>query len=156
MLCDLHCGRMIRIFWPENSLAPVINAVLALYIITAALQLVRGADWQSLAAELYALTAAETEMSDSYEEYGEQLGQEASAQAIRTVLGQRAWMLRSRSGEIPARSHCFTQKTGKEQKLCCNPAAELFPIPSRREVMRRENGDGVAGAVERANQSTGK
>ena len=57
---------MIRIFWPENSLAPVINAVLALYIITAALQLVRGADWQSLAAELYALTAAETEMSDSY------------------------------------------------------------------------------------------
>lgn len=79
---------MIRIFWPENSLAPVINAVLALYIITAALQLVRGADWQSLAAELYALTAAETEMSDSYEEYGEQLGQEASAQAIRTVLGQ--------------------------------------------------------------------
>lgn len=79
---------MVRIFWPENSLAPVINAVLALYIITAALQLVRGADWQSLAAELYTLTATDSEVITSYKEYGQQLGQDVSVQAIRTVLGQ--------------------------------------------------------------------
>lgn len=79
---------MIRIFWPENSFAPVINAVLALYIITAGLQMVRGTDWQSLVTELYALTEEEPQGAISYESYGRQLGQDASAQAIRTVLNQ--------------------------------------------------------------------
>lgn len=79
---------MIHIFWPENNFAPVINAVLALYIITAALQMVRGTDWQSLVTELYALTEEKSQGTISYEAYGRQLGQEASAQAIRTVLSQ--------------------------------------------------------------------
>lgn len=79
---------MVRIFWPENSFAPVINAILALYIITAALQMARGTDWQSLTAELYTLSAAKSQENTSYEAYGHQLGLDASAQAVRTVLGQ--------------------------------------------------------------------
>ena len=33
---------MLRLFWPENGFKPVINAVLALYIITAGVQMARG------------------------------------------------------------------------------------------------------------------
>lgn len=79
---------MIRIFWPENGFAPVINAVLALYIITAALQMVRGTDWQQLAGEMYSLTNTEQQDTAPYEAYGRQLGLDASAEAIRTVLSQ--------------------------------------------------------------------
>ena len=43
---------LVRIFWPENGFKPVINAVLALYIITAAVQIIRVADWAGIAAEL--------------------------------------------------------------------------------------------------------
>ena len=49
---------MIRVFWPENSFAPVINAVLALYIITAGLQMIQGTNWQNLATEVYRLSSA--------------------------------------------------------------------------------------------------
>lgn len=79
---------MIRTFWPENSFAPVINAVLALYIITAALQMVRGTDWKMLAEEMFSLTATGTPRSDFYEEYGQELGLDVSVQAIQTVLEQ--------------------------------------------------------------------
>lgn len=79
---------MIRMFWPENGFAPVINAVLALYIITAALQMVRGTDWKTLAGEMYALTEAEPSQSDFYEAYSKELGLDVSVQAIQTVLEQ--------------------------------------------------------------------
>lgn len=79
---------MIRTFWPENSFAPVINAVLALYIITAALQMVRGTDWQMLAEEIFSLTATETAQSEVYEQYSQELGLDVSVEAIQTVLEQ--------------------------------------------------------------------
>ena len=43
---------LVRVFWPENGFKPVINAVLALYIITAGMQIVRGTNWADLAAQL--------------------------------------------------------------------------------------------------------
>lgn len=78
---------MIRIFWPENGFAPVINAVLALYIITAALQMVRGTDWEGLAAELYRLPVEEQSVAE-YREYGQAIGLDSSVEAVRTVLRQ--------------------------------------------------------------------
>ena len=42
---------LVRVFWPENGFKPVINAVLALYIITAGMQIVRGTNWADLAAQ---------------------------------------------------------------------------------------------------------
>ena len=88
MLCDLHCGRDDPDFLAGEQPGTCHKCSLGTVYYNGSAAAGPGADWQSLAAELYALTAAETEMSDSYEEYGEQLGQEASAQAIRTVLGQ--------------------------------------------------------------------
>ena len=49
---------MIRVFWPKNGFSTVINAVLVLYIVTAGLQMLRGADWKQLTAELYHMPAA--------------------------------------------------------------------------------------------------
>lgn len=79
---------MIRVFWPENSFAPVINAVLALYIITAALQMLRGTNWKMLIAEIDQLTESSQQDSDSYNAYGYAVGLEVSAEAIRSVLQQ--------------------------------------------------------------------
>lgn len=79
---------MIRILWPENGFAPVINAVLALYIITAALQMIRGTDWKALAAESYQLANSTQQNADLYQEYGRMVGLSASAEAIRSVLKQ--------------------------------------------------------------------
>ncbi len=79
---------MIRVFWPDNSFAPVINAVLALYIITAALQMIWGTDWKMLAAEMYRLTAVEQPSTAPYESYGKQLGLETSVEAVRALLAQ--------------------------------------------------------------------
>lgn len=78
---------MIRVFWPENGFAAVINAVLALYIITAALQMVRGTDWQELATELYRLPVQEQQPAE-YEAYGKAIGLASSLEAVRTVLRQ--------------------------------------------------------------------
>ena len=55
---------LVRIFWPENGFKPVINAVLALYIITAAVQIIRVADWAGIAAEL-APASDSSSVSDS-------------------------------------------------------------------------------------------
>lgn len=79
---------MVRVFWPENNFAPVINAVLALYIITAALQMVRGTDWKALTAEIYQLTDSVQQNTETYEKYGYEIGLSASAEAIRSVLEQ--------------------------------------------------------------------
>lgn len=78
---------MIRVFWPENTFAPVINAVLALYIITAGLQMLRTTDWQGLTAQLYSLSAATAQQAD-YADYGAAVAQETSAEAVRSVLQQ--------------------------------------------------------------------
>lgn len=78
---------MVRVFWPKNGFSAVINAVLVLYIITAALQMLGGADWQGLAAELYRLSDASSQSAPDYTNYSRQLGLETSAQAIREVLG---------------------------------------------------------------------
>lgn len=79
---------MIRVFWPENSFTAVINAVLALYIVTAGLQMLRGADWRTLTTELYRLTSAGEQATETYPEYSRQLGLSVSADAVRQVLSQ--------------------------------------------------------------------
>lgn len=79
---------MIRVFWPENGFAAVINAVLALYIVTAGLQLLHGADWNALTTELYRLTVTEEQTVEAYPEYSRQLGLSVSAEAVRQVLSQ--------------------------------------------------------------------
>lgn len=71
---------LVRIFWPENGFKPVINAVLALYIITAAVQIIRVADWAGIAAEL--APASDSEVGA----YRRTLTDEAAAQALRDVL----------------------------------------------------------------------
>lgn len=79
---------VLRIFWPENGFSAVINAVLALYIITAALQMLRGADWPALAQTLRDLPEAAQRPVQSYEGYSRQLGIAASAGAIQNALAQ--------------------------------------------------------------------
>lgn len=79
---------MIRVFWPENSFAPVINAVLALYIITAGLQMIRGTNWQDLATEVYRLSSGTGQTTEDFSDYSRELGLSASAETIRNVLQQ--------------------------------------------------------------------
>lgn len=77
---------MIRVFWPENSFAPVINAVLALYIVSAGLQMVRGTDWQRVVTQLYSLEDTVQPDSSSYSDYARQIGVTASVEAVQEVL----------------------------------------------------------------------
>lgn len=79
---------MIRVFWPENNFSTVINAVLALYIITAGLQMLQGTNWQDLTAEVYRLSSATSRNTEDFSEYSHDLGLSASADAIRSVLQQ--------------------------------------------------------------------
>lgn len=77
---------MIRVFWPKNGFSAVINAVLVLYIVTAGLQMLRGADWKQLAAELYHMPAAAEKTVPDYTEYSRRLGREVSEAAVREAL----------------------------------------------------------------------
>ena len=77
---------MIRVFWPKNGFSAVINAVLVLYIVTAGLQMLRGADWKQLTAELYHMPAAEEKNVPDYTEYSRRLGREVSEAAVREAL----------------------------------------------------------------------
>lgn len=77
---------MIRVFWPKNGFSAVINAVLVLYIVTAGLQMLRGADWKQLTAELYHMPAAEEKTVPDYTEYSRRLGREVSEAAVREAL----------------------------------------------------------------------
>lgn len=77
---------LVRIFWPENGFKPVINAVLALYIITAAVQIVRVADWADLAAQLAPATDSASASENEVDAYRRALTDEAAAQALRDVL----------------------------------------------------------------------
>ena len=77
---------MLRLFWPENGFKPVINAVLALYIITAGVQMAHGVDWGGILAELRALpTGSETGGTD-YSDYQQNVALLASAEGVREVL----------------------------------------------------------------------
>lgn len=77
---------MIRVFWPKNGFSAVINAVLVLYIVTAGLQMLRGADWKQLTAELYHMPAAAEKTVPDYTEYSRRLGREVSEAAVREAL----------------------------------------------------------------------
>lgn len=77
---------LVRVFWPENSFKPVINAVLALYIITAAVQIVRVADWAGIAAELAPSTGSASVSDSEINAYRRTLTDEAAAQALQDVL----------------------------------------------------------------------
>ena len=77
---------LVRIFWPENGFKPVINAVLALYIITAAVQIIRVADWAGIAAELAPASDSSSVSDSEVGAYRRTLTDEAAAQALRDVL----------------------------------------------------------------------
>lgn len=77
---------IIRAFWPENGFAPVINAVLALYIVSAGLQMIRGTNWSDLVRQLYELPGSVQADAQDYPEYGRTVGLSASVQAVRQVL----------------------------------------------------------------------
>lgn len=77
---------MLRLFWPENGFKPVINAVLALYIITAGVQIARGVDWGGILAELRALPADGEAGETDYSAYQQDVALLASAEAVREVL----------------------------------------------------------------------
>ena len=74
---------LVRIFWPENGFKPVINAVLALYIITAAVQIIRVA---GIAAELAPASDSSSVSDSEVGAYRRTLTDEAAAQALRDVL----------------------------------------------------------------------
>ena len=77
---------LVRIFWPENGFKPVINAVLVLYIITAALQTLQGADWAGLAAELARTAQTPAASAPEVDAYRQFLAEDAAADALRQVL----------------------------------------------------------------------
>ena len=77
---------MLRLFWPENGFKPVINAVLALYIITAGVQIARGVDWGGILTELRALPADGGAGETDYSAYQQDVALLASAEAVREVL----------------------------------------------------------------------
>ena len=77
---------MLRLFWPENGFKPVINAVLALYIITAGVQTARGVDWGGILAELRALPTDGGAGETDYSAYQQDVALLASAEAVREVL----------------------------------------------------------------------
>ena len=77
---------MLRLFLPENGFKPVINAVLALYIITAGVQIARGVDWGGILAELRALPADGGAGETDYSAYQQDVALLASAEAVREVL----------------------------------------------------------------------
>lgn len=76
---------MIRVFWPDNGMKPVINAVLVLYIIASVLRAGTEIDWQGLTGELRNWTQQESTSAD-YSEYLRQAAERASGQALQTIL----------------------------------------------------------------------
>lgn len=77
---------LVRIFWPENGFKPVINAVLALYIITAGVQIICGTNWADLAAQLAPMPGDAAVSDEKVDAYRQTLAGEAAAQALQEVL----------------------------------------------------------------------
>lgn len=86
--CCILCAvaGVIRIFWPENNFKPVINTVLMLYILTSVLRMGSGADWSGLTAELRGWAGSAT--GADYTSYAQQIGLEASADALTELLAR--------------------------------------------------------------------
>lgn len=76
---------MIRIFWPDDRFKPVINTVLALYILTSMFGAGAGTDWDAIAGEVRDLTVVSDTGTD-YTQYARELGSSASADAIGELL----------------------------------------------------------------------
>lgn len=132
---------LVRIFWPENGFKPVINAVLALYIITAAVQIIRVADWAGIAAELAPASDSSSASDSEVGAYRRTLTDEAAAQALRDVLaGQR-----HRSGHCP-HGYRLAGHAGacsgwaKRPKPCLRPTAARSPMKSRQGGRHHESG----------------
>lgn len=79
---------MIRVFWPDDRFKPVINTVLALYILTSMFGAGNAANWQAVAREVGQLTVPAGAGAD-YDDYARELGATASADAIVELLSQR-------------------------------------------------------------------
>lgn len=78
---------MIQIFWPDNSYKPVINTVLVLYIITSAVQIPASGRWQLPQLDLPSSFAGSD--TEDYQQYALALSDEASAQALQSLLEEQ-------------------------------------------------------------------
>lgn len=76
---------MVRMFWPDNGMKPVINAVLVLYIVASVVRTGTEIDWQGLTGELRSWTQYQTTSAD-YSEYLQQAAERSSGQALQTIL----------------------------------------------------------------------
>lgn len=76
---------MVRVFWPDNGMKPVINAVLVLYIVASVVRTGTEIDWQGLTGELRSWTQYQTTSAD-YSEYLQQAADRSSGQALQTIL----------------------------------------------------------------------
>lgn len=79
---------MVRVFWPEDRFKPVINTVLALYILTSMFGAGSAANWQAVAREVGQLTVSAGAGAD-YGDYTRELGASASANAIAELLSRQ-------------------------------------------------------------------
>ena len=79
---------VLRVFWPENGFSAVINAVLALYIITTLLAAALLAAGPALAQALRQLPESAQQPVQQYDAYSRELGLSASAGAVQQVLAQ--------------------------------------------------------------------
>lgn len=85
--CCLLCAMagVVRMFWPENGFKPVINTVLALYIVASVLPMALDTDWAAVAGQLRGW-ARGTATAVDYSGYAAILGQRASATALQEQL----------------------------------------------------------------------
>lgn len=135
LLCA--AGGMIRIFWPDNRFKPVINTVLALYILTSMFSAGTSTDWNSVASQIREITVSASGSAD-YTGYAQSLGEASSAEAMAGLLvrngiqAQTTWndgtlyirledegdreaaetLLRENSGLLP---YVFLTQEGEEQ-----------------------------------------
>jgi hypothetical protein len=83
VLCTL--AGILHVFWPENSLKPVINTALVLYIISSILSIGKSTDWNSFRTQVDGWSQ-QLGVEQDYQDYAEQLGLTGSAQALQTLL----------------------------------------------------------------------
>ncbi len=126
-VCILCAGAgMIRIFWPETTFKPVINAVLLLYIIAAALPVGLAADWPGFAARLQAeqVPQQSTETGEEYRVYQDLLARQASVQAMETVF--------ARAG--------IEAQIALQGEVCVIELAQEQDLPAARQLVEENGG----------------
>lgn len=131
---------LVRIFWPENGFKPVINAVLALYIITAAVQIIRVADWAGIAAELAPASDSSSVSDSEVGAYRRTLTDEAAAQALRDVLaasGIEAAIARTDTGWQVTLVHAAD---GQKAEALLAANCGTIPMKSRQGGRHHESG----------------